>query len=96
MKPGLSASMQTLISEVPDAIMIPSISSITELGRDIAYIYKNGVAQEVEITKGYRTSSSVQVLSGLSAGDTLLTTGVMQLRNGLPVKISEIISNTTE
>ncbi len=96
LKPGLSASMQTLISEVPDAIMIPSISSITELGRDIAYIYKNGVAQEVEITKGYRTSSSVQVLSGLSAGDTLLTTGVMQLRNGLPVKISEIISNTTE
>ena len=96
LKPGLSASMQTLISEVPDAIVIPSISSITELGRDIAYVYKNGVAQEVEITKGYRTSSSVQILSGLSAGDTLLTTGVMQLRNGLPVKISEIISNTTE
>lgn len=96
LKPGLSASMQTLISEVPDAIVIPSISSITELGRDIAYVYKNGVAQEVEITKGYRTSSSVQILSGLSAGDTLLTTGVMQLRNGLPVKISQIIPNTTE
>ena len=96
LKPGISASIQTLISEVPDAIVIPSISSITELGRDIAYVYKNGMAQEVEITKGYRTSSSVQILSGLSAGDTLLTTGVMQLRNGLPVKISEIISNTTE
>lgn len=96
LKPGLSASLQTLISEVPNAIVIPSISSIAEMGRDIAYVYKNGVAQEVEITKGYRTSSSVEVLSGLSAGDTLLTTGVMQLRDGLPVKISEIISNTTE
>lgn len=96
LKPGLSASLQTLISEVPDAIVIPSISSIAEMGRDIAYVYKNGVAKEVEITKGYRTSSSVEVLSGLSAGDTLLTTGVMQLRDGLPVNISEIISNTTE
>ncbi|MEA4949999.1 MAG: efflux transporter periplasmic adaptor subunit, partial [Petrimonas sp.] len=83
-------SIQTLIREIPDAIVIPSISSISEMGRDIAYVYKNGVAREVEITKGYRTSSSVQVLSGLSAGDTLLTTGVMQLREGLPVKISEI------
>ena len=96
LKPGISASIQTLISEIPDAIVIPSISSITEMGRDIAYIYKNGQAQEVEITKGYRTASSVQVLSGLSAGDTLLTTGVMQLRNGLPVKISEIISKPTD
>ncbi|MEA4978650.1 MAG: efflux RND transporter periplasmic adaptor subunit [Petrimonas sp.] len=90
LKPGISASIQTLIREIPDAIVIPSISSISEMGRDIAYVYKNGAAREVEITKGYRTSSSVQVLSGLSAGDTLLTTGVMQLREGLPVKISEI------
>lgn len=96
LKPGISANIQTLISEIPDAIVIPTISSITEMGRDIAYVYKNGVAQEVEITKGDRTASMVQVLSGLSAGDTLLTTGVMQLRNGLPVKISEIIPNTTE
>ena len=96
LKPGISANIQTLLSEIPNAIVIPSISSITEMGRDIAFVYKNGVAQEVEITKGYRTSSSVQILSGLSAGDTLLTTGVMQLRNGLPVNISEIIPNTID
>lgn len=96
LKPGISANIETLISETPDAIMIPSISSVSEMGRDIAYIYKNGVAQEVEITKGYRTSASVQVLDGLSAGDTLLITGVMQLRNRLPVTISEIVPNTIQ
>ncbi|MDO5523292.1 MAG: efflux RND transporter periplasmic adaptor subunit [Bacteroidia bacterium] len=96
LKPGISANIQTLISETPNAIMIPSISSISEMGRDIAFVYKNGVAKEVEIDKGYRTSSAVQILSGLSAGDTLLVTGVMQLREGLPVNISEIIPNTIE
>ena len=50
LKPGISASIQTLIREIPDAIVIPSISSITELGRDIVYVYRNGVAR-VEITK---------------------------------------------
>ena len=96
LKPGLSGNIEALLSEIPNAIVIPSISSITEMGRDIAYIYKNGVAQEVEITKGYRTASHVQILSGLSAGDTLLTTGVMQLRNGLPVSISGFVSNSIE
>lgn len=96
LKPGISANIQTLISETPDAILIPSISSISEMGRDIAFVYKNGVAKEVEITKGYRTSSAVQILSGLSAGDTLLVTGVMQLRNDMPIKISEIVPNTIQ
>lgn len=94
LKPGLSGNIEALLSEIPDAIIIPTISSVTEMGRDIAFVYKNGIAQEVEITKGYRTSSHVQIVSGLSSGDTLLTTGVMQLRNGMPVKIAEIVPNS--
>jgi hypothetical protein len=40
-----------------------------------------------------RTASSVQVLNGLNVGDTLLVTGVMQLRDGLPVIIDNFIEN---
>lgn len=96
LKPGLAATLETLLSETENALVIPSISSIAEMGRDIVYVYKNGVAREVEITKGQRTSSSVEVVSGLHPGDTVLITGVMQLRDGLPVTISEFVSNTTE
>lgn len=96
LKPGRSASMQTLLSVKENAIVIPSISSIAEMGRDIVFVYNNGVAKEVEITKGYRTASSVEILSGLTPGDTLLTTGVMQLRDGLPVDISQIVPNTID
>ena len=76
--------------------MIPSISSIKEMGRDIAYVYKNGVAQEVEVITGMRTASSVEIVSGLNIGDTLLTTGVMQLRTGMPVRIDRMIENTAD
>lgn len=96
LKPGLAATLETLLSETENALVIPSISSIAEMGRDIVYIYKDGVAHEVEITKGQRTSSSVEVVSGLQPGDTVLITGVMQLRDGLPVNISEFVPNTTE
>jgi membrane fusion protein (multidrug efflux system) len=63
------------------------------MGRDIAYIYKDGKAHQVVVKKGMRTASSIQIISGLSAGDTLLVTGVMQLRDGLPVIIDNFVEN---
>ena len=61
------------------------------MGRDIAYIYKEGKAKQVVLTKGLRTENSVQIIIGLSIGDTLLTTGVMQLRDGITVQLNEVI-----
>lgn len=95
-KPGQSASIQIKLDQIDNAIVIPSISSVKEMGRDIAYVYKNGAAQEVEIITGMRTSSSVEVISGLNVGDTLLTTGVMQLRTGMPVRIDRMTENSAD
>lgn len=95
-KPGQSASIRINLDQIDNTIVIPSISSIKEMGRDIAYVYNNGMAREVEIITGMRTSASVEVISGLHAGDTLLTTGVMQLRNGMPVQIGQMVENRAE
>lgn len=96
MKPGQSASVRINLEQIHNAIVIPSISSIKEMGRDITYIYNNGTAKEVEIITGMRTSASVEVISGLHMGDTLLTTGVMQLRNGMPVQIGQMVENRAD
>lgn len=93
LKPGHSASVEIKLHEIQNTIVIPSISTIAEMGRDIAYVYKNGKASRVVIKKGMRTASSVQVLDGLNIGDTVITTGVMQLRDGLPVSIESYIAN---
>lgn len=95
-KPGQSAKVQIKLDQIDNAIVIPGISSIKEMGRDIVYLYDNGKAKEVEIITGMRTSSSVEVVDGLSLGDTLLTTGVMQLRNGMPVSVGRFIPNSAE
>ena len=95
-KPGQSAKIEIKIEQKQNAIVIPSISSVKEMGRDIVYIYERGKAREVEIITGMRTSSSVEVINGLSIGDTLLTTGVMQLRSGMPVKIGQMVANSAE
>ncbi len=90
--PGRFASIEIKLHEIKNTLAIPSEAVIPEMGRDIVYLYKNGIAEPAEINKGLRTESRVQVLSGLSAGDTLITTGVMQLRKGAAITIDDIQS----
>ena len=54
------------------------------------FVYRNGTAEPVEITKGLRTEKYVQVLRGLSVGDTVITTGTMQLRVGQKVVLDAV------
>lgn len=89
LKPGRSANIEIQLSEINNAIVIPAIASIAEMGRDIVYVYKSGIAHQVEIKKGMRTASSLQVIDGLQTGDTLIVSGVMQLRDGMEVVINK-------
>ncbi len=90
LKPGNSATIEISMQEIRDAIVIPSATSVVEMGNNYAYLYKNGKAERVSIVKGMRTAASVQVLEGLSEGDTLIVTGIMQLRNGMEVQLKEV------
>jgi membrane fusion protein (multidrug efflux system) len=91
LKPGRSASIEIRLHEITNTIVVPSEAVIAEMGRSIAYVYRNGKAQQVELTRGLRTESNVQILSGLQPGDTLIVTGVMQLRSDMPVTIDYFI-----
>jgi membrane fusion protein (multidrug efflux system) len=89
--PGRTASIEIKSNEIVNALTIPNEAIIAEMGRDIAYLYSEGKAKQIEVIKGIRSASDIQVLQGLHAGDTLIVTGVMQLRDGLPVRIDNVI-----
>ena len=92
LKPGRTASIEIKLKEIKNALTVPSEAIIAEMGRDIAYIYKGGKAQQVVLKKGLRTEVDVQIIDGIHPGDTLIVTGVMQLRDDMPVKIDNIIN----
>ena len=68
-------------------LAVPSEAIISEMGIDKVFLYRNGTAQPVEIKKGLRTDKEVQIISGLEVGDTVITSGTMQLRMGMKVEI---------
>jgi membrane fusion protein (multidrug efflux system) len=63
---------------------------------DRVFVYQNGRASSVIVRTGLRTESHIQITDGLSFGDTLLVTGVMQLRHGMPVVLDTLMRNEVE
>lgn len=88
--PGQYASILLKKEEIPDALVIPSEAIVPEMGVDKVFCYRAGKAIPVEIIAGIRTAGEVQVLSGLEVGDTIITSGTLQLRMGLAVTLDEV------
>lgn len=88
--PGRSANVSIALYETDNAIVVPAEAIIKEMGIDKVYVYRNGFAQPVAIEAGQRTDAEVEVIAGLMPGDTLITTGTLQLRQGLAVKLENL------
>jgi len=93
LKPGRFASVRARLSQIDNAIAIPTQAIIPEMDGEKVFIYENGRAKEVRVTLGLRTESHVQVRTGLHFGDTVLTTAILQLRHGIPVQLDSLMTN---
>jgi len=93
LKPGRFASVRALLSKIDNTISVPTEAIIPEMEGEKVFIIKNGKAQEVKVTLGLRTESHVQIQKGLNFGDTLLTTAILQLRQGIPVQLDTLVTN---
>jgi membrane fusion protein (multidrug efflux system) len=93
--PGVFAKVRIVIGKNEEAILIPTIVVQPQGRKKLVYVYKGGKSIPIDITTGIRDSSSVQVLTGLSVGDTVITTGLLFLRPGADVKLKNIYNPQT-
>jgi membrane fusion protein (multidrug efflux system) len=88
--PGAFANIELILEEINDALMIPTIAVIPELQGQKVFVLRDGKVAEQQVTTGIRTESDVQVVEGLAPGDTVLTTGLLQVRTGMPVRVDQV------
>jgi len=93
LKPGIFAKVTLELSKINNAIAIPTEAIIPEMEGERVFVYKNGKAQSRKVVIGLRTEAKIQITSGLEFGDTLITSGIMQLRQNLPVSLDTVIIN---
>ncbi len=85
--PGMFVKIRFVLEVTENALMVPAESVIPELsGYKVFVVGEGGKAEQRMVDIGTRTDSHVQVLSGLNEGDLVLTTGVMQVRQGMPIQ----------
>ena len=85
--PGTFADVELPLDIIKDAIVVPTEAIIPIQNGKKVFISSNGQAKEVMIETATRTDASILVLSGLKAGDTVITSGVMSLKNETPVTV---------
>lgn len=84
--PGSFTEIEVVLNNIKDAIMIPSEALIPDIEGEKVYVLKNGKAAAQRVSSGIRTEKELQIIDGLAKGDSLIVSGIMQLRPGAPVK----------
>ncbi|MEM7354894.1 MAG: efflux RND transporter periplasmic adaptor subunit [Acidobacteriota bacterium] len=87
--PGAFADVEIVVAESDDAVTVPAIAVIPELGGKKVFVAEDGKAQSRTVTTGIRTEDRVQITSGLAAGERVIVSAIQQLRPGLDIETSE-------
>ncbi|WP_343669153.1 efflux RND transporter periplasmic adaptor subunit [Chitinophaga sp.] len=88
--PGAFANVQIALRNMPDALMIPSQAVIPGTRDKKVIIADQGKAKFVVVETGIRDADNVQITNGLSKGDTVVTSGMLQLKPGMVLKYNKI------
>ncbi len=68
------------------SIMIPSQAIIPFAGGKKVFVKKDGLAIEKNVISGLRTDEAVEIIEGITSGDSIILTGLMNLKPGQAVK----------
>lgn len=88
--PGAFADVELLIERIEDALTVPAIAVVPELQGRKVFLYRDGLVDQASIETGIRTESVVQVMEGLSPGDTVIVSGLQLIRAGQPVQVANV------
>lgn len=86
-RPGMIARIRFPVEARREALLIPERASFTENGLDYVMLAREGRAAKVAVTLGESDGTEVEVLSGLKAGDLVVTAGQEFLADGDPLRV---------
>ncbi|NOT75072.1 MAG: efflux RND transporter periplasmic adaptor subunit [Cyclobacteriaceae bacterium] len=88
--PGVFAKVNLQLGEDSVALMIPTQSIIPQARNKQVIVFKKDSARFTVVETGIRDSAYIQVLKGLRAGDTVVTTGLMAIRPNVKLKVTKV------
>lgn len=85
LRPGMVGRARILRRKLANAVVVPSTAILRMQSGTVVVLARGGKAEQVPVKLGPASGDSVVVESGISAGDTLITTGAFQVATGTKI-----------
>jgi membrane fusion protein (multidrug efflux system) len=86
LRPGLFVNVDLMFGQNPRALLIPEEAVVHQREKTFVYRIANDTARLAEVTLGVRERGLVQVVSGLTEEDRVVSVGHHKLKDGAPVQ----------
>lgn len=84
--PGMFARLKIILDRIENGILVPYDSLIDTNNRLNMFVVKDSTLEERKVKIGIETDEGVQIISGVSTGETIVTSSADKLKNGMKVK----------
>ncbi len=82
LKQGMFAQVRIVTQEKEKALLVPKDAVVTKAGQTVVFVVKDDVAQQRPVKLGLGQNGTVEVLSGVEAGEEVVVAGGNDLRDG--------------
>lgn len=89
LRPGMFMTVKLVRSE-GEALMLPEQAIVPENDRHYVFVVAEGRAHKREVTIGRRRPGEVEILSGLTEQESVVLDGVLNVRDGSPVRVQTL------
>ncbi|KUL37609.1 efflux RND transporter periplasmic adaptor subunit [Actinoplanes awajinensis] len=81
-RPGMSAVIRLKVRQVQQAVTVPASAVVSTDGRDTVWSVQDGHYQPVPVRLGVQGEDTVQVVSGVTAGERIVVSGADRVKSG--------------
>ena len=92
--PGAYVEIDVVLEDIESSILIPTETIVPDFEGEKVFVYKNGKASSQIVQIGVRTEKEIQILSGLNIGDSLIVSGIIQLKSNSSVKVKKVLQDS--
>lgn len=88
LRPGMFARVRLITRDQSDAMVLPEQALVPQGTEQYVFKVVSGKVIRVKIETGQRRDGKVEVLTGLAAGDMVVTAGQLKIRDGVAVRVA--------
>jgi RND family efflux transporter MFP subunit len=89
LRAGMFATVKLAIDHKADALLIPADALVVEKAKTSVFTFVDGKAKKVPVKVGFEDGKFVEMIEGLTAGETVILTGKLALNDGQSVRMAE-------